>query len=160
MYQNPPLLRHPHHPSPHLFIPGYPAKPSHQVNHPGAYKHSNVTMSTASTESDPKISITPLLKRLWHESPATKPDADEIAAALALIFTNSLSEVQTGALLTCLHFTDRDRQADVLAKCSKAMRKYSAGIDVKKLEDLLETRGRKEGKYHGGLVRSLSSAHT
>jgi len=117
-------------------------------------------MSTASTESDPKTSITALLKRLWHESPATKPDADEIAAALALIFTNSLSEVQTGALLTCLHFTDRDRQADVLAKCSKAMRKYSAGIDVKKLEDLLETRGRKEGKYHGGLVRSLSSAHT
>ncbi|KAH9865413.1 hypothetical protein J1614_008996 [Plenodomus biglobosus] len=108
-------------------------------------------MSAAPIESDPKVSITPLLKRLWHESPTTKPDADEIAAALALIFTNSLSEVQTGALLTCLHFTDRDRQADVLAKCSKAMRDFSTEIDVKTLGALLKTRGRKEGAYGGGL---------
>lgn len=79
------------------------------------------TISTANDE-DPKVSITPLLKRLWHETSSTKPTADEIAGALSLIFTNSLSEVQTGALLTCLHFTDEDRQAEVLAKCSKAMR--------------------------------------
>jgi anthranilate phosphoribosyltransferase len=110
-------------------------------------------MATAPSDEDVKTSITPLLKRLWHESPATKPDADEIAAALALIFTNSLSEVQTGALLTCLHFTDRDRQANVLAKCSKAMRDFSTGIDVQGLEQLLKERGRKEGAYHGGLVR-------
>lgn len=109
-------------------------------------------MATTQSEEDAKISITPLLKRLWHESPATKPDADEIASALALIFTNSLSEVQTGALLTCLHFTDRDRQADVLAKCSKAMRDYSTKIDITRLEELLQSRGRKEGGYHGGLV--------
>ncbi|OAL50618.1 hypothetical protein IQ07DRAFT_587274 [Pyrenochaeta sp. DS3sAY3a] len=108
-------------------------------------------MAAVPNEEDTKTSITPLLKRLWHESPATKPNADEIAAALALIFTNSLSEVQTGALLTCLHFTDRDRQADVLAKCSKAMRDFSTGIDVNGLEGLLKTRGRKEGNYHGGL---------
>ena len=112
-------------------------------------------MAAPSSEGESITSITPLLKRLWHESPATKPDANEIAAALALIFTNSLSEVQTGALLTCLHFTDRDRQADVLAKCSKAMRDFSTGIDVKRLEELLKTRGRKEGDYHGGLVCSL-----
>jgi anthranilate phosphoribosyltransferase len=109
-------------------------------------------MATASTDEDAKTSITPLLKRLWHESPSTKPTADEIAAALALIFTNSLSEVQTGALLTCLHFTDQDRQAEVLAKCSKAMRDFSTGIDVPGLEKLLKERGRKEGAYHGGLV--------
>jgi anthranilate phosphoribosyltransferase len=109
-------------------------------------------MAAAPSDGDAKISITPLLKRLWHESPATKPDANEIAAALALIFTNSLSEVQTGALLTCLHFTDRDRQADVLAKCSKAMRDFSTGIDVKGLEQLMKERGTKEGNYHGGLV--------
>lgn len=102
-------------------------------------------MATAPVEGDVKTSITPLLKRLWHESPSTKPTADEIAAALALIFTNSLSEVQTGALLTCLHFTDQDRQADVLAKCSKAMRDFSTGIDVQGLENLLKERGRKEG---------------
>lgn len=116
-------------------------------------------MATTSNEEDVKTSITPLLKRLWHESPATKPNSDEIAAALSLIFTNSLSEVQTGALLTCLHFTDRDRQADVLAKCSKAMRDFATRIDVEGLEELLKKRGRKEGNYQGGLVRSLSSHH-
>jgi anthranilate phosphoribosyltransferase len=113
-------------------------------------------MATAPVDGDVKTSITPLLKRLWHESPSTKPTADEIAAALALIFTNSLSEVQTGALLTCLHFTDQDRQADVLAKCSKAMRDFSTGVDVQGLENLLKERGRKEGGYHGGLVCSSS----
>lgn len=111
-------------------------------------------MAAATSEGDVKTSITPLLKRLWHESPATKPDATEIAAALALIFTNSLSEVQCGALLTCLHFTNRDREADVLAKCSKAMRDFATGMDVRGLEELLKTRGRKEGSYQGGLVCS------
>jgi anthranilate phosphoribosyltransferase len=112
-------------------------------------------MSSVPAEEDAKVSITPLLKRLWHESPTTKPTADEIASALSLIFTNSLSEVQTGALLTCLHFTDQDRQAEVLAKCSKAMRDVSTKIDVESLEKLLKERGRKEGNYHGGLVSSL-----
>ena len=112
-------------------------------------------MSSAPTEEDAKVSITPLLKRLWHESPATKPTADEIAGALSLIFTNSLSEVQTGALLTCLHFTDQDRQAEVLANCSKAMRDFSTKIEFQELEKLLQERGRKEGNYHGGLVSFL-----
>ena len=109
-------------------------------------------MATQAGDEDKKISITPLLKRLWHESPTTKPTADEIAAALALIFTNSLSEVQTGALLTCLHFTDEDRQAEVLAKCSKAMRDFSTKIDFDALSQVLQKRGRKEGNYNGGLV--------
>lgn len=109
------------------------------------------TVSTANDE-DPKVSITPLLKRLWHETASTKPSADEIAAALSLIFTNSLSEVQIGALLTCLHFTDEDRQAEVLAKCSKAMRDFSTKIDFDSLSQVLQKRGRKEGNYHGGLV--------
>ncbi len=112
-------------------------------------------MASQACDGDEKVSITPLLKRLWHESHGTKPTADEIAAALSLIFTNSLSEVQTGALLTCLHFTDRDRQADVLAKCSKAMRDFATEIDVKALEEVLHKRGRKEGGYHGGLVRNV-----
>jgi anthranilate phosphoribosyltransferase len=110
------------------------------------------TVSTAN-EEDSKVSITPLLKRLWHESPSTKPTADEIAAALSLIFTNSISEVQIGALLTCLHFTDQDRQAEVLAKCSKAMRDFSTKIEVQGLEQVIQKRGKKEGNYHGGLVR-------
>jgi anthranilate phosphoribosyltransferase len=109
-------------------------------------------MASVGTTEEDKISITPLLKRLWHESPETKPTAAEIAAALGLIFTNSLSEVQTGALLTCLHFTDLDRQAEILTKCAQAMRDYSSGIDMPALSKIIERRGRKEGHYRGGLV--------
>ncbi|KAF2202940.1 hypothetical protein GQ43DRAFT_461958 [Delitschia confertaspora ATCC 74209] len=108
-------------------------------------------MASTNIYDEPKISITPLLKRLWHESADTKPSATEIAAALSHIFTNSLSEVQTGALLTCLHFTDRDRQADVLTKCSEAMRNYASEIDIEGLREVIEKRGKKEGTYNGGL---------
>ncbi|KAH7130697.1 glycosyl transferase [Dendryphion nanum] len=108
-------------------------------------------MATASPTSDPKTSITPLLKRLWHENAGPRPDATEIAAAVALIFENKLSEVQTGALLTCLHFTERDRQADVLSKCARVMRDFARDIDVEVLSKVIEQRGRKEGTYHGGL---------
>ena len=114
-------------------------------------------MESQAINGDKKISITPLLKRLWHESHGTKPTADEIAAALSLIFTNSLSEVQTGALLTCLHFTDRDRQADVLAKCSQAMRDFATAVDVNELEEVVKKKGRKEGGYQGGLVCTVLS---
>jgi anthranilate phosphoribosyltransferase len=109
-------------------------------------------MASTGTITEDKISITPLLKRLWHESPTTKPTASEIAAALGLIFTNSLSEVQTGALLTCLHFTDLDRQAEILTECAQAMRDYSTAIDTDALSKIIEQRGRKEGGYQGGLV--------
>ncbi|ORY13717.1 glycosyl transferase [Clohesyomyces aquaticus] len=108
-------------------------------------------MATAQASEEPKISITPLLKRLWHESADTKPTSSEIAAALSHIFTNSLSEVQTGALLTCLHFTDRDRQAHVLSKCAEAMRNYATAVDVDGLRRVIVERGRKEGGYSGGL---------
>ena len=109
-------------------------------------------MASTQTAGEEKVSITPLLKRLWHESPSTKPTASEIAAALGLIFTNSLSEVQTGALLTCLHFTDLDRHAEILTKCAQAMRDYATGIEVDGLRKVIEERGRKEGSYQGGLV--------
>lgn len=109
-------------------------------------------MSTVAGGENHKTSITPLLKRLWHESAATKPDASEIAAAISLIFTNSLSEVQIGALLTCLHFTERDRQADVLTKCAASMRDFATAMDVDGLAKLIAKRGRKEGNYNGGLV--------
>ncbi|KAF2189417.1 hypothetical protein K469DRAFT_700600 [Zopfia rhizophila CBS 207.26] len=108
-------------------------------------------MASAADSEEPKISITPLLKRLWHESADTKPTSTEIAAALSHIFTNSLSEVQTGALLTCLHFTDRDRQADVLTKCAEAMRNFATAINIPGLSNVIKTKGRKEGSYNGGL---------
>jgi anthranilate phosphoribosyltransferase len=114
-------------------------------------------MATSNTMEESKISITPLLKRLWHESAATKPNAVEIAAAVSHIFTNSLSEVQTGALLTCLHFTERDRQADVLSKCAEAMRTFATDINTEGIEKTLAQRGKKEGSYQGGLVCTYHS---
>ena len=80
---------------------------------------------------------------------------EEIAQAISLIFTDQLSPVQTGALLTCLHFTGWDRRADVIAKCAEAMRAAASQIDRIALVKAIETRGRPEGDYNGGLVSLL-----
>lgn len=106
-------------------------------------------------EEGAKISITPLLKRLWPSPEIEGVTATEIATAIAHIFTNQLSNVQTGALLTCLHFTGWDRRADVLRECAQAMRDASSPVDTKSLIELVERRGRKEGTYQGGLVMSF-----
>jgi anthranilate phosphoribosyltransferase len=98
------------------------------------------------------ISITPLLKRLWPTPANENVTANEIAAAVSHIFTNSLTPVQTGALLTALHFTGLDGQPEVLSKCAQAMRNAAAQIDKKALRDILRKRGKREGNYRGGLV--------
>jgi anthranilate phosphoribosyltransferase len=98
------------------------------------------------------ISITPLLKRLWPSPDATNVTAEEIAVAISHIFTDQLSPVQTGALLTCLHFTGWDRRADVIAKCAEAMRAAAAKIDSSALAAVVQARGKAEGDYQGGLV--------
>ena|ERR1700712_5053385 len=98
------------------------------------------------------VSITPLLKRLWPAPAKESVTASEIAAAISHIFSNSLSSVQTGALLTALHFTGLDRQADVLSKCAQAMRAAAAQVDHKALREVVSKRGKKEGAYRGGLV--------
>jgi anthranilate phosphoribosyltransferase len=98
------------------------------------------------------ISITPLLRRLWPSPGAANVTAEEIALAISHIFTDQLSPVQTGALLTCLHFTGWDRRADVIAKCAEAMREAASQIDREALEKVVKARGRPEGDYHGGLV--------
>ena len=104
------------------------------------------------------ITITPLLRRLWPSPAKADPPvtAFEIAAAISHIFTNSLSSVQTGALLTALHFTGEDRKADVIALCARAMRNAAAPIDVEALTKSVgeKKRLKAEGQYHGGLVRS------
>lgn len=104
-----------------------------------------------------QISITPLLKRLWPSPSAENVTAAEIAAVISQIFTDSLSPVQTGALLTCLHFTGWDNRADVIAKCAEAMRNAAAPIDTAALRKVVHRRGKAEGNYHGGLVRPLRS---
>jgi anthranilate phosphoribosyltransferase len=110
-------------------------------------------MASAVEPSAPQqISITPLLKRLWPSPGDANVTAEEIALAISYIFTDQLSPVQTGALLTCLHFTGWDRRADVIAKCAEAMRYAAAVIDKKALTQVVKARGRPEGKYGGGLV--------
>ncbi len=104
------------------------------------------------TNTLPHISIAPLLKRFDRRSPGEKPTADEIALALSHIFTDQLSPVQTAALLTCLHVTGRDREANVIAKCAERMREAAAQVDKKALRQIVRDRGRKEGSYRGGLV--------
>lgn len=103
-----------------------------------------------------KVSITPLLKRLWplkHDVTAT-----EIAAAVSLIFSDSLSPVQAGALLTALHFTGADSRADVLFKCAEAMRSVGAPVDAAELKAAIAARARDVvcGTYAGGLVSESS----
>jgi anthranilate phosphoribosyltransferase len=99
-----------------------------------------------------KISITPLLSRLWPSPHDANVTAEEIALAISHIFTDQLSPVQTGALLTCLHFTGWDRRADVIAKCAEAMRVAAAVIDKDELQRVVEARGKPRGRYNGGLV--------
>lgn len=99
-----------------------------------------------------KISITPLLTRLWPSPGEANVTAEEIAIAISHIFTDQLSSVQTGALLTCLHFTGWDRRADVLAKCSEVMREAAATIDKEALLKVVKARGKTRGQYEGGLV--------
>lgn len=101
------------------------------------------------------ISITPLLKRLWPEPAQNNVTVDEIALAIEYIFKGQLSPVQTGALLTCLHFTGWDRRADIIANCAKVMRKFSSPINKTELDRVVKSKGRGEGNYHGGLVSAF-----
>ncbi|KAI9840524.1 MAG: anthranilate phosphoribosyltransferase [Thelocarpon superellum] len=99
----------------------------------------------------PKISITPLLKRLWPKSQPPHVTADEIALAVSHIFSDQLSLVQTGALLTALHFAEWDLQADVIAKCAQAMRAAAVPVDLEALDEMVRERRRERGGYRGGL---------
>ncbi|KAL8929832.1 MAG: hypothetical protein Q9208_000976 [Pyrenodesmia sp. 3 TL-2023] len=100
------------------------------------------------------ISISGLLRDLSGNADTTgslkAATADEIAAAVSLIFDNRLSETQCAALLTCLHFTGRDRDPLVLAKCGQQMRDAATQVDRQALRKVVRTRGRKEGSYRGG----------
>lgn len=102
-------------------------------------------------EALPPVNLKPLLTKLWPTDNAVTPD--EIAEAISHFFTNQVTEAQTASLLMALHFTKLDFKADVLERCAYVMRKAAAPIPVKELQSVIETRGRKEGTYKGGLVR-------
>lgn len=111
-------------------------------------------MAAATQDQQTFVNIRPLLQRLWPDPEKENVTAHEIAEAISLIFVNKLSPVQTGSLLTALHFTGWDRRADVLAEASAAMRRHAAAIDFQGLEKVISTLRRPEGKYSGGLVSS------
>lgn len=99
------------------------------------------------------VSIAPLLNELMGSKSAgsqTFPTADEIAAALSLVFQNQLSPIQCSSLLTILRATEHDREPLVLARCGQAMREAAAQVDRKALREAVRLQGRKEGSYRGG----------
>ncbi|KAI0432489.1 glycosyl transferase [Xylaria sp. FL1042] len=108
-------------------------------------------MSFPAQDEQALVDIRPLLQRLWPDPEKEKVTAREIAEAISLIFVNKLSPVQTGSLLTALHFTGWDRRADVLAEASAAMRRHAARIDFQGLENVISKARRPEGNYLGGL---------
>lgn len=101
------------------------------------------------------VSISALLKKLSTLESARKCSAEEVAAAVSLIFTNSLSPVQFGVLLWALHTTNLDHQADVLAACANSMRDAAAQVNEEALHDVIKRRRKPEGTYAGHLVLSL-----
>lgn len=119
------------------------------------------TSSEPSSQQPEPISIAPLLQRLAYPAAAgirvsaedlPPVTAEEIASAFALIFEDRLSQVQTAALLTLLHSTGKDRQADVIAKCSHCMREAACQPEKGPIMKIIQTRGMAEGDYKGGLV--------
>lgn len=102
------------------------------------------------SESPQLLSISPILKMLTGPNHHVVT-ADEIAAALAMIFDNQISAVQCSSLLTVLHSTERDRDPKTIAKCAESMRAAAAQVDRTALGEILQSRGRVEGGYRGGL---------
>ena len=111
-------------------------------------------MSAAPFDLQPgQVSISPLLQKLAYPSEKLPVEAADIASAFALIFEDRLSAIQTAALLTLLHSTGRDRDAEVIARCSHRMREAATQVDRPTLKKVIKANGRKEGTYKGGLVR-------
>lgn len=98
------------------------------------------------------VSISGLLKRLSTVESARQVSAEEIAAAVALVFTNSISPVHFALLLWALHTTGQDHQANVLAACAASMRDAAATVDEHDLENIVQRKAKAAGNYRGGLV--------
>ncbi|KAK1149407.1 anthranilate phosphoribosyltransferase [Aspergillus melleus] len=109
-------------------------------------------MSAAAYDQKPEhVSISPLLQKLAYPNQELPVDTADIASAFALIFEDRLSAIQTAALLTLLHSTGKDRDAEVIAKCSHRMREAALQVDEATLKQVIKSRGKNEGNYRGGL---------
>jgi anthranilate phosphoribosyltransferase len=109
-------------------------------------------MASPTRQKSESISISPLLKKLAYPASEVAVEASEIASAFALIFEDRLSDIQTAALLTLLHSTQLDKHPEVIAKCSHRMREAARQTDKAALHKAIQSRGKSEGKYRGGLV--------
>jgi anthranilate phosphoribosyltransferase len=115
--------------------------------------HKSISFASMS-EAKAAVSISPLLLRLADPTTTLfSVTADEVALAVSHIFANAISPVQTGCLLYALHTTQLDRRPDILAACASSMRYAAAQVDHDALAKAVSQRARKEGQYHGGLVR-------
>ncbi|KAK0263539.1 anthranilate phosphoribosyltransferase [Friedmanniomyces endolithicus] len=105
----------------------------------------------AQPNHNPTVSIAPLLKRLSTLDSARQVSAHEIAAAVALVFTNSISPVHFALLLWALHTTGQDHSPEVLAACAASMRGAAAQVDTAALRQVVKQKAMAEGAYRGGL---------
>lgn len=113
-----------------------------------------IEAGAGASQPPPVVDIKPLLARMWpRHSDVT---ASEISDAVEHFFTDRIDDVQTGALLMCLHFTGLDRDPDVLSQCARKMLKAAAQVDSQLLQRIIQTRGRREGSYNGGFVSQLA----
>lgn len=105
------------------------------------------------TPNKGKVSISDLLKRLSTAEGVKSVKAEEVAAALALVFTDSISPVQFGLLLWALHVAEGDTHPKVLTACARVMRDAAAQVNESALIDVIKRRAKPAGMYYGGLVR-------
>ena len=104
------------------------------------------------------VSIAPLLGQLknleengQHVMNHDQDFATQTAAALALIFENRLYPDQCAELLRRLHFSGKERDPLILAKCAEHMRTAAYQVDRTALRRAVRRRGNAEGNYRGGL---------
>ncbi|KAG0637999.1 anthranilate phosphoribosyltransferase [Tuber brumale] len=98
--------------------------------------------------AEAKISILSLLKALSGSPDTISPE--DIMKAITHSFNDELSPVQTGTLLTTLHFTKLDQKPEIIAAAARAMR--AVGLKVDGLLADVWGGENSEGKYGGGLV--------
>ena len=98
------------------------------------------------------VSISSLLKRLSSPRSTEDVKAEEVAEAIARVFSNSISPVQFALLLWALHTTEGDTHPKVLSQCAKKMRDFAAPVNELALIDVIKRKARPEGGYMGGLV--------
>lgn len=108
-------------------------------------------MSSTVPQPEP-TSITHLLEQLEEPLVHGKASAEEIAASFALIFEEDrLTPENIRRFLELLHYSSRDKDADVIAACAARMRDAAHHVDLEPLKKTIQHGGRSQGSYHGGL---------